>query len=630
MINLSNIPIELQSYSNWVVGNPQKIPFDPKTSNKAKADNPDTWGTFEQATSLHESQPDKYPTVGFEINESPFTAIDIDHCRDPQTGEIAVWAQEIITRVNSYTEISPSGSGIRIFVTAGDQFPSVNRKKGGLGESGQGAVEIASGGNGKGKYFSVTGDHLEGTPTWICHRPAELRQVFDQYFPEKAPESVSEVKASNTLADDEILQRAGKVRNGEAFQRLFSGDWSGHASHSEADMSLCCHLAFWSGNNADQINRLFRQSGLMRAKWDREDYRTQTIQKAIENTTETYTPPKPKEEKEPTNNADTADAPKPETKDPTDPLRYFKTGAELQEMDIVVSWLIEDLIPDASITTVIGPAGYGKSTVCLNLANAIDRGIPWLGRETIAKPVYILDFENPLAVNVERARSLNLAGVLIWHTSAEIAPPRIDSPEYVMYKKLPPGLIVVDGHRASQRGDENSSQDTGLVMERWKELRDLGFTIVLIHHTQKANAEVFRGSQALIDQADHCLYFYPVRQLGSDDPVDAEDPDAMTYFLGTKDKTRYKACKLYLRRAGEGRFIQAENPDNEKMAAIREILKTHGNMVQKDLIKTAQDELGYSKAQIRRVLKKGESTMWKVTKGEKNSRTYQFSSYPPL
>lgn len=119
------------------------------------------------------------------MDKSPFTGIDLDHCRNKETGEIEPWALEIIKILNSYTETSPSGTGIRIFVTAGDDFPSVNRKKGGLGESGKGVIEIAN----TGKYFSVTGNHLEGTPDWIGFRLEELRKVYNKYFPAKATET---------------------------------------------------------------------------------------------------------------------------------------------------------------------------------------------------------------------------------------------------------------------------------------------------------------------------------------------------------------------------------------------------------------------------------------------------------
>jgi hypothetical protein len=168
-------------------------------------------------------------------------------------------------------------------------------------------------------------------------------------------------------------------------------------------------------------------------------------------------------------------------------------------------------------------------------------------------------------------------------------------------------------------------------MERWKELRDLGFTIILIHHTQKANVEVFRGSQALIDQADHVLYFYPVRQPGSDEPIESEDPETLTYFLGTKGKTRFKACRIYLKRAGQGRFTVADDPDEEKIELLAAILKGRGELTQTQIVKAAKEELDFGKPVTRRLLKRGEERkIWTVTKGERNSSLYQLFSCSPL
>jgi hypothetical protein len=315
----------------------------------------------------------------------------------------------------------------------------------------------------------------------------------------------------------------------------------------------------------------------------------------------------------------------------TDPMQYLKRGSELQLMDINVEWVIEDLIPERAIVALIGPAGYGKSTVCLNFGNAVVEGLPWLGRNTKQLLVIYDDFENPEAIIIERTRQLNIKNVYFWHTSFEVPPPRIDSPEWELYKKLTPGLLIVDGHRASQRGDENSSKDTGLVMERWKALRDLGFTIILIHHTQKANEQVFRGSQALIDQADHVLYFYPVRKPGNDEPVDSEDFEDMTYFLGTKDKTRFKHCKLYLKRAGEGRFVLAGDPADEKLTNMKDLLIQSGELSQKEFMGLIKDELAYGKTVALRLLKQGEERkFWTIRKGDKNSSLYSAFLLSPL
>ena len=72
------------------------------------------------------------------------------------------------------------------------------------------------------------------------------------------------------------------AKNGEKFIALFDkGDISGYGSPSEADQALCNILAFYTGGDMDQMDSLFRQSKLYRDKWDREDYRTSTIENAI-------------------------------------------------------------------------------------------------------------------------------------------------------------------------------------------------------------------------------------------------------------------------------------------------------------------------------------------------------------
>lgn len=104
-------------------------------------------------------------------------------------------------------------------------------------------------------------------------------------------ESNGDVKHSTrplTLSDSELLDRARMARNGRPFSRLFDqGDWqSDYPSQSEADLALCCHLAFYSGNDPGRMDGLFRQSGLMRDKWLRDDYAERTIARACEMTAE--------------------------------------------------------------------------------------------------------------------------------------------------------------------------------------------------------------------------------------------------------------------------------------------------------------------------------------------------------
>jgi hypothetical protein len=92
---------------------------------------------------------------------------------------------------------------------------------------------------------------------------------------------------SLTITDDELIDRMLSARNGTAVKALWHGDTSAYeGNHSCADAALCAHLAFWTGGDAERMDRLFRISGLYREKWDRLDYRERTIRKAIELTSQ--------------------------------------------------------------------------------------------------------------------------------------------------------------------------------------------------------------------------------------------------------------------------------------------------------------------------------------------------------
>ncbi|MFP3868958.1 MAG: hypothetical protein ACLFUU_12515 [Desulfobacteraceae bacterium] len=131
----NNIPAELREHPQWVTwriedrdGKPTKIPYCPNNpGRKAEADDPHTWGTFEAAQSI--AQQNGFAGIGYEFSsDDPYTGIDLDKCRDPETGEIEPWAWAIINQVDSYTEISPSGRGVHIL--AKGKLPPGRRRKG--------------------------------------------------------------------------------------------------------------------------------------------------------------------------------------------------------------------------------------------------------------------------------------------------------------------------------------------------------------------------------------------------------------------------------------------------------------------------------------------------------------------
>ena len=281
------VPDELTALPNWVCyrmeeragqSKPTKVPYSPSSGEKAKANDVATWTDYETCVAAVERG--EYDGIGFEFG-SGYIGIDLDHCRDVETGEVQDWAQDIIAHLDSYTEASPSGTGVHI-ITKGALPPGRRR---------EGPVEMYA----EARYFTVTGAHVAGTPVVVEERSVELQELHTALFPpEEASEAVPATPlpdgTTNLLSDAEIVAKASAAANGQKFKALWSGNWQGmYPSQSEADEALCCELAFWTGRDPARMDALFRQSGLYRQKWERNDYRGDTLARAVGQTAETYT-----------------------------------------------------------------------------------------------------------------------------------------------------------------------------------------------------------------------------------------------------------------------------------------------------------------------------------------------------
>lgn len=303
------IPAELKLLSQFVCwkygeiknGKPTKFPVNAKTGGYAKTNNPSTWTNALTAFAYychHNNGAGGIQGIGFVVSDTdPFVGVDLDHCRNPETGEINPWGLGIIRRFNSYSEISPSGTGIRIFVKG--KIQGDGNKKGDY-------FEIYE----RGRFLTLTGQHIEGTPQTIEHRQNEINEIHREIFgQEKKPEpSPTQVKMSLSLTDEEILSKARQARNGSKFDELYAGNISGYPSPSEADLALISLLAFYV-QDSNTLDRLFRSSGLMRDKWDRsvgqgKTYGQSTIEKALSGVRETYQGPQLRGEVKGPNNSE--------------------------------------------------------------------------------------------------------------------------------------------------------------------------------------------------------------------------------------------------------------------------------------------------------------------------------------
>jgi putative DNA primase/helicase len=292
-MNYNAIPQELRNLPNWVCWKAEKNershsgiskkPINPRTGGYAMSNNPQTWTDFDTAC---RAAPD-YAGIGFMFGGSGYFGVDIDDMPEElekfRNGNEDNIISEFVNTLQSYTEYSQSKTGIHIICKG--KLPKGGRKK----VHSFGGFEMYD----TGRFFVMTGDYCSEYMD-ITDCTESIKPLHSKYIG-SGREPVPQLRRQVTLSTaNDILSAAVNSKNGAQFQALYSGDCSAYGSHSEADLALCNMLAFWCGCDADKMDSLFRQSGLMRDKWDRKQsgttYGAITIQKAIAGCSEVYSP----------------------------------------------------------------------------------------------------------------------------------------------------------------------------------------------------------------------------------------------------------------------------------------------------------------------------------------------------
>lgn len=272
----------------------KKVPINAQTGGGAMVNAPTTWTDFDTAyTARNELKCNGY---GFFLGGG-YAGIDIDDCID-SNGKLSDMAEKIIKAMDSYTEKSPSGRGIHILCKVSEGF-TLDSKKGTRNDSI--GLELYCDSH----YLTITG-HVYGNEKPIEFRDKELLTVYREYFVAQRgdtakKQAVNSLQGQNSSrltgseSDNELWGRMFDSQKGASIRALYNGDISGHDNDdSRADLALCAYLAYWTGHDAWRMDRMFRQSGLYRPKWDErhgtQTYGAITIDKAISTTPE-YTPP---------------------------------------------------------------------------------------------------------------------------------------------------------------------------------------------------------------------------------------------------------------------------------------------------------------------------------------------------
>lgn len=462
---------------------PTKVPYNAHTGRKASTTDPRTWATFEEATAFWMSH-DWTAGVGYVLSpEDPFVGVDLDGCRDPETSWIEDWAARIVKRLNSYTEVSPSGKGLRIFVRG--TLPPHGRKKG--------AIEMYS----HARFLTITGDHLSGYPEIIHSRTSEILAVHLEVFgPQPEPHTNgTAARAAINLSDNDLLTKAISAQNGPVVRALWNGDYTAYKSQSEADAALMRYLAFWTGPDESRLISMVRSSGLMREKWERPDYQHSTYELAVSGMTEFYSPPSMQLVAPASVPGQTVDLATGEVQQSAWQSLYELVHSTPERTAEVV----QGLIWSGRTHWVYSAPGAGKTIFILAALMHVAAGRLFCGRATEQRSVLIIEEDSPLAVVAEYVAMLadiyeiDLESLPFWINRSQgfrlsdtgsttaIMDAILTAPQW-------PGVVVLDACERIVPSDRFSSKEIDPLSSLLQKLAAMNVSNIVIDHTRKTSA----------------------------------------------------------------------------------------------------------------------------------------------
>lgn len=421
------IPPEILSVRRWVCwgfefreGRKTKVPYSPWLGEgdthliRASSTNSKSWDTLDTALAFAEAHK-SIDGVGIVLGDG-LAGVDLDHCHGEHAtnGTTDDWAVAIVNEINTYTDVSPSGTGLKLLLH-GVKPPQGCRKH--IPDAHPDAgIELYD----NGRFFTLTGNHFPGTPCSVQWRQDQLTALHTRLFPVvNNDRRVINDTAPLRLEDEKIIELALAATNGEKFKLLFRrGDTSLYKDNeSSADQALVNLLVFYT-HDRDQLDRLMRKSALARPKWtDRPDYRDRTIDKALVAVKESYKPPKDADLRRQEEAAEEIIKPYEGLETPhingrmTDDTAEFvkkavaatvkmaeqkaanayhfnpMSSADFAKRKYAVEWLVKKLLVKGQPCILGGPKKALKTTIAADLAISLGSGSPFLEAFDVPKPV---------------------------------------------------------------------------------------------------------------------------------------------------------------------------------------------------------------------------------------------------
>lgn len=276
-MNYKKIPLVLKEKAQWVLyeiiqevvnGKIKLLKYPIQLSGKfASVNNPKTWGSFADVVKAKETA--DYDGIGYVLTDKDlYVGIDFDNCINEE-GQLSEEVLRIVERLDSYTEVSPSGTGIHVIVKAdlSDYINGSGMKKDGV------ICEIYT----SLRFFTMTGEVLLNKHD-INEATEVVKELITEYYPEKLKsQQVSQnVKEYPRLkvSKERVLKKMFNSKYGKDIRALYNGKVDGNKvgkSPSEIDFTLCKHLAFWCRKDKLLMKEILLDSKLNRDKFYRVD-----------------------------------------------------------------------------------------------------------------------------------------------------------------------------------------------------------------------------------------------------------------------------------------------------------------------------------------------------------------------
>jgi hypothetical protein len=493
-LNVQTIPQELKERDHWVLWDSNKRPKQP-SGKPASPTDPNTWCSFDDAYAAY--QTGEPAGIGFVFGQDDgLFGVDLDACRNPDTGEIAPEAQEIIDSFDTYTEISPSGTGVKIFGRG--RRPDFARNKSNYeftvdlgGREKSPAVEIYD----CERYFTVTSNATDDhTALEDCQAP--LDELCRRLWPpeETPPESNIRIVDSGIFpaSTPQVLAEVLKSKNAEKLWELWKGGDAVYATDSEADSAMLFFLAPYVGPDPNRLEEIARESHRYREKWDgkrgKETWIGQECRKAIEKQRKFHDWG--------------TDCPMPQL---VDASCLIEQRLELAEE------VIPGLLRKGETANLIAPPKSHKSFMVADLCLSVASGTAWMGAGNLSaqkRKVLLLDNELHKEVLANRIRRISDEKFLSTEDyqgcfNCDCLRGRLtDITQMDRYMAALAGerfeLIILDSLYRFWPPDASENDNAAATaifnrLDRWAQ--DLGCAFLAVHHASKGS----QGNKAVTD-----------------------------------------------------------------------------------------------------------------------------------